>query len=222
MRRAGSGNHVITVTCVYPNMLKIPTTSLSCLPLVSQISLRATPRHYHHWSRRKWSSARPRALIVFTGPTEPLWGLSSHETTHNKTEGQAGYKITWSLDLILIYFFDFLVYFVSSGAEAQSRDHICSLNPIQCVCIAPQAAKDPWNTQKKGSGVETSQLLVLSSRKADKRGSSTTKQMLAERAEQLGGEQESFQANSGKSAAESSVQTPRKQQPVCRLVVKQS
>jgi hypothetical protein len=39
--------------------------------------------------------------------------------------------------------------------------------------------------------VETSQLLVTSSRKADKRGSSTTKQMLAERAEQLGGEQES-------------------------------
>jgi len=38
--------------------------------------------------------------------------------------------------------------------------------------------------------VETSQLLVLSSRKVDKRGSSITKQMLAKQAEQLGGEQE--------------------------------
>ena len=39
--------------------------------------------------------------------------------------------------------------------------------------------------------METSQLLATSSRKADKRGSSATKQMLAERAEQLSGEQES-------------------------------
>jgi hypothetical protein len=39
--------------------------------------------------------------------------------------------------------------------------------------------------------VETSQLLVSSSRKVDKRGSSITKQMLAERAEQLDREQES-------------------------------
>ena len=30
---------------------------------------------------------------------------------------------------VLIYFFDFFM-FISSGAEAQSRDHICSLNPI--------------------------------------------------------------------------------------------
>ncbi|TVY71304.1 hypothetical protein LSUE1_G004473 [Lachnellula suecica] len=39
--------------------------------------------------------------------------------------------------------------------------------------------------------VETSQLVVALSRTTDKRGSSATKQMLAQRAEQLGGEQES-------------------------------